>query len=234
VRTVQLLALQFVLGSSIVLPTTPLRSHGAAVIQAGRSGLSQMAYNPQPSKNKPKKIKEKGPKVKGPPSAAAAQQLVPEQTFFEGAPSITETFIPGLSLFTVVGVIPFTASLARQAWTRYKITNKRMEIQSGFQGKDVVQITYREIEDIKWLRRYGGAAGDIVLSLTDGAKVEIRSMPEFDRNLKFIFDQCDPSGDMLSADCGYPDAPAQAFLEKVASGEEPPVALPAYDAAKAE
>ena len=55
----QLLALQFVLGSSIVLPTTPLRSHGAAAIQAGRSGLAQMAYNPQPSKNKPKKIKEK-------------------------------------------------------------------------------------------------------------------------------------------------------------------------------
>lgn len=126
----QLLALQFVLGSSIVLPTTPLRSHGAAVIPA-RSGLAQMAYNPQPSKNKPKKIKEKGPKVKAPPSAAAAQQLVPEQTFFEGAPSITETLIPGLSLFTVVGVIPFTASLARQAWTRYKITNKRMEIASG-------------------------------------------------------------------------------------------------------
>ena len=233
-RTVQLLALQFVLGSSIVLPTTPLRSHGAAVIQAGRSGLAQMAYNPQPSKNKPKKIKEKGPKVKAPPSAAAAQQLVPEQTFFEGAPSITETLIPGLSLFTVVGVIPFTASLARQAWTRYKITNKRMEIASGFQGKDIVQITYREIEDIKWLRRYGGAAGDIVLSLMDGAKVEIRSMPEFDRNLKFIMDQCDPTGDMLSADCGYPDAPAKAFMEKVASGEEPPVALPAYEAAKVE
>ena len=93
-----------------------------------------MAYNPQPSKNSAtnrKKIKEKGPKQKGPASAAAAQQLVPEQTFFEGAPSITETFIPGLSLFTVVGVIPFSASLARQAWTRYKITNKRMEIQSG-------------------------------------------------------------------------------------------------------
>ena len=39
---------------------------------------------------------------------------------------------------------------------------------------------------------------------------------------------------MLSADCGYPDAPAKAFLEKVASGEEPAVALPAYEAAKVE
>jgi len=39
---------------------------------------------------------------------------------------------------------------------------------------------------------------------------------------------------MLSADCGYPDAPAKIFLEKVASGEEPAVALPAYQAAKVE
>ena len=131
-RSVQLLLLQFVFGSTIVLPNAPLRvSHGAAVDQAGRSGLVRCAYNPQPNKAKPKKAKVKGPKEKVPPSAAAAQQLVPEQTFFEGPPSITETFIPGLSLFTVVGVIPFSASLARQAWTRYKITNKRMEIQSG-------------------------------------------------------------------------------------------------------
>ena len=34
-----------------------------------------------------------------------------------------------------------------------------------------MQITYREITDIKWLRRYGGAAGDLVLTLQDGAKV---------------------------------------------------------------
>jgi len=231
-RSVQLLLLQFVFGSTIVLPNAPLRvSHGAAVDQAGRSGLVRCAYNPQPNKAKPKKAKVKGPKEKVPPSAAAAQQLVPEQTFFEGPPSITETFIPGLSLFTVVGVIPFSASLARQAWTRYKITNKRMEIQSGFQGKDVVQITYREITDIKWLRRFGGAAGDLVLTLQDGAKVEIRSMPEFDRNLKFMFDQ---TGDLLQQDCGYPDAPATAFLEKVKSGEEPPVELPAFEAVKVE
>merc|ERR1719428_719250 len=110
------------------------------------------AYNPQPSKARPKKSKQPKQKVKGP---APASVVVPEQTFWEGPPSITETIIPGLSLFTVVGVIPFTASLARQAWTRYKLTNKRLEIASGFQGKDVVQITWREVIDIKWLRRYG-------------------------------------------------------------------------------
>jgi len=166
--------------------------------------------------------------VKPAGNEAMAQQLVMEQTFWEGPPSITETLIPGLSVFTVVGLIPFSASLARQAWTRYKLTNKRFEIASGFQGKDVVQVTWREIVDMKWLRRYGGAAGDLVLTLKDGSKVEVRSMPEFDRNLKFMFDQM---GDLMQADCAYPDEPARKFLEKVASGEEPPVALPAAEGA---
>ena len=73
-------------------------------------------------------------------------------------------------------------------------------------------------------------AGDLVLTLQDGAKVEVRSMPEFDRNLKFMFDQM---GDLLAADCGYPDEPAKQFMEKVARGEEPPVELPPFDPAAA-
>eukprot|EP00316_Scyphosphaera_apsteinii_P016676 CAMPEP_0119314550 /NCGR_PEP_ID=MMETSP1333-20130426/33091_1 /TAXON_ID=418940 /ORGANISM="Scyphosphaera apsteinii, Strain RCC1455" /LENGTH=196 /DNA_ID=CAMNT_0007319677 /DNA_START=159 /DNA_END=752 /DNA_ORIENTATION=+ len=183
-----------------------------------------MAYNPD-SRARPKKLKSKEPKqkVKGPPSAAAVQQLVPEQTFWEGPPSITETVIPGLSLFTVIGAIPFSAAIARQAWTRYKITNKRLEVCSGFQGKDVVQVTWREVTDVKWLRRFGGTCGDVVISLRDGAKLEMRSLPEFDRNLKFIMDQLVEG---VAEDSGYPDQPARQFLEQVTSGAEPPVELP--------
>merc|ERR1711918_297467 len=114
---------------------------------------------------------------------------------------ITETLIPGLSVFTVVGIIPFSASIARQAWTKYKFTNRRIEVASGFQGKDVVQVLYREIVDVKWLRRYGGAAGDLVLSLQDGSKLEVRSVPEFDRNLAFIMSMIE---DDARGACEYP------------------------------
>eukprot|EP00310_Coccolithus_braarudii_P012400 CAMPEP_0183352022 /NCGR_PEP_ID=MMETSP0164_2-20130417/27010_1 /TAXON_ID=221442 /ORGANISM="Coccolithus pelagicus ssp braarudi, Strain PLY182g" /LENGTH=237 /DNA_ID=CAMNT_0025524361 /DNA_START=15 /DNA_END=728 /DNA_ORIENTATION=+ len=222
-------ALSSSLGAALTL--TPHRLVPA--LSAPRTPAVRCAYNPTPSKARPKKSKSKAPKekVKGPTSAAQQLQLVPEQIFFEGAPSITETLIPGLSLFTVVGVIPFTASLARQAWTRYKITNKRLEVASGFQGKDVVQVTWREIMDAKWLRRYGGAAGDLVLTLRDGAKLELRSVPEFDRNLKFMMDQL---GDDVAEACEYPDGPAKAFLAKVEAGEEPPVELPPLDAATEE
>mmetsp|Transcript_39961 Transcript_39961/g.87692 ORF Transcript_39961/g.87692 Transcript_39961/m.87692 type:complete len:239 (+) Transcript_39961:56-772(+) len=192
-----------------------------------RARTARCAYDPTPKKVKSKTPKEK---VKAPTSTAEQLQLTPERVFFEGPPSITETFIPGLSLFTVIGAIPFAASLARQAWTRYKITNKRLEVTSGFQGKDVVQVTWKEVTDAKWLRRFGGTCGDLVLTLRDGAKLEMRSLPEFDRNLNFIMEQLPPG---FKDDCGYPDKPAREFLEKVASGAEPPVEFPAAEDASA-
>ena len=39
------------------------------------------------------------------------------------------------------------------------------------------QATWREVVDAKWLRRFGGSAGDVVLTLKDGAKLEMRSVP---------------------------------------------------------
>lgn len=155
--------------------------------------------------------------------AVPTQVVIPEQTFYEGAPSKTELIIPGVSLLTVVGAIPFAASLARQAWTRFKITNRRLEVAAGFQGNEVVQATWREIDEVKWLRRYGGAAGDLVFTLRDGAKLEIRSMEDFDRNLAYMMEQL---GDEVKEASYYPDGPAKEFLAKVASGEEPPVELP--------
>jgi len=190
-----------------------------------RATPARCAYNPTPSKSKPRKVKSKEPKEKI--KATPAPTVVPEQTFYEGAPSKTELIIPGLSLLTVVGAIPFAASLARQAWTEYKITNRRLQVSSGFQGNEVVQATWKEIDEVKWLRRFGGAAGDLVFTLRDGAKLEMRSLDDFDRNLAFMMDQL---GDEVKEASFYPDGPAKAFLDQVASGEEPPVELPPLDA----
>jgi len=60
-------------------------------------------------------------------------------------------------------------------------------------------VTWREVVDVKWLRRFGGAAGDLVLTLQDGAKVEMRALAEFERNLNFIMAQL---GDGVAADSG--------------------------------
>jgi len=139
---------------------------------------------------------EEGSSPEGGESSVALSEkekaiLAPEETFFEGPPSWTEVIIPAISILTVLGIFPFAASLARQAWVRYKITSRRISIQSGFQGNDFVEITYDEIFGIKYILRSFGAVGDMVIELRDGAKLEMRSVPQFKEVYGYILDKVD-------------------------------------------
>ena len=118
-------------------------------------------------------------------------KLDPETVFFEGPPSITEIVFPAISILTVIGIIPFVSALARQAWVRYKFTSRRISIQSGIGGKEQTQVIYPDIEEIRFVYRGFGSAGDMVLFLKDGAKVELRHVPDFDNIYDFVLSKCD-------------------------------------------
>ena len=47
-----------------------------------------------------------------------------------------------------------------------------------------------DVEEIKYVFRLGGA-GDMVLFLKDGAKVEMRHVPKFDEVYEFVLGKCD-------------------------------------------
>lgn len=115
-------------------------------------------------------------------------KLEPETVFIETAPSQLELIVPTLAILTVVGIIPFVAAVSRAAWVRYKFTSRRISISSGFQGKDQVEIIYRDIDKIKYVKRLGDAA-DCVLTLKDGAMVEIRSLPQFEKIYEYLLKQ---------------------------------------------
>jgi hypothetical protein len=76
-------------------------------------------------------------------------KLEPETVLFDGPPSASEVLLPALSVVTVIGIIPFVSALSRQAWVRYKITSRRIAIQSGIGGKEQAEIIYPDIELIK-------------------------------------------------------------------------------------
>lgn len=126
---------------------------------------------------------------KGAP-ASAKRKLEPEEVFVEVSPSWTELIVPTLSILTVIGIIPFIGSVARQAWVRYKLTNRRISVTSGFQGKDSTEIIYRDIAEVKFVRRMGGT-GDMVIMLKDGAKLELRTVPELDKIYEFVMSKVD-------------------------------------------
>lgn len=91
---------------------------------------------------------------------------------------------------TVVGIIPAAAAWARQAWVRYKITTRRIRVTSGVGGKDMAEIVYPDIVEIRTVKRLFGD-GDMVVFLRDGAKFEMRNIPEFDETMEFILKQVD-------------------------------------------
>ena len=137
-----------------------------------------------------KRGKRKGGAEK-PAATKAAASLAPEEVFFEGPPAITETIVPTISILTVIGIIPAAAAWARQAWVRYKITSRRIRVTSGFGGKEMAEIVYPDIVEMRTVKRLFGD-GDMVAFLRDGAKFEMRNIPNFEETLEFVLKQVDP------------------------------------------
>merc|ERR1712232_507638 len=136
-----------------------------------------------------KRGRRKGSSAKAAPKKSAAA-LAPEEIFYEGPPAITETIVPTVSILTVVGIIPAAAAWARQAWVRYKITSRRIRVTSGVNGKEMAEIVYPDIVEIRTVKRLFGD-GDMVALLRDGAKFEMRNIPNFDETIEFILKQVD-------------------------------------------
>jgi len=109
-----------------------------------------------------------------------------EKTFFEGPPSKSELIIPFISILTVIGIIPFISTLFRQFWVSYKITYRIISVTSGFRGNNKVEIVYRDIKKISYILRFGGLTADLVILLKDNARLEIRSLPDWEKNIEFI------------------------------------------------
>merc|ERR1712224_922057 len=127
---------------------------------------------------------------------------------YEGPPAITETIIPTASILTVVGIVPAIASWSRQAWVRYKITSRRIRVTSGIGGKDMAEIVYPDIVELRTVKRLFGD-GDMVAFLRDGAKFEMRNIPDFDETVKFILEQVSPEVKKQYVEKGYVTRPIE-------------------------
>ena len=112
-----------------------------------------------------------------------------EKTFYEGSPAREDLILNLIAGVTLIG-LPFTVgALIRALWLRFKITNKRISVSGGWLGKDKSQITYSQIKEIRSIPRGLGSYGDMVVVLKDGAKLEMRSVPNFREVETFIKSQ---------------------------------------------
>ena len=102
-----------------------------------------------------------------------------ENTFYEGGPHIGDLIINILLGFTVI-CLPLTiGAIVRAIWLRYRITDRRISVTGGWMGRDRTDIIYGEIVKMVKMPRGIGLWGDIVVTLRDRSRLELRAVPNF-------------------------------------------------------
>ncbi|KAM3091044.1 PH domain-containing protein [Phormidesmis sp. 146-35] len=114
---------------------------------------------------------------------------IKEEVYYEGGPHVGDLII-GLLLATTVICIPLTiGSVVRALWLRYRITNRRITVTGGWMGRDRTDLIYSEIVKVVTVPRGLGAWGDMVVTLRDGSRLELRSVPKFREVYDYINDK---------------------------------------------
>lgn len=102
-----------------------------------------------------------------------------EDVFYEGGPHIGDLIFNILLGFTIIALPLTFGALARALWLRYRITDRRISITGGWQGRDRTDIIYSEVSQMRKVPRGLGMWGDIVVTLRDGSRLEMRAIPQF-------------------------------------------------------
>ena len=104
---------------------------------------------------------------------------IKEETFYEGGPHIGDLIVNILLGFTVICLPLTVGAIVRSIWLRYRITDRRVSVTGGWQGRERTDIIYSEIVKIAKVPRGIGLWGDIVLTLRDKSRLELRALPKF-------------------------------------------------------
>jgi nitrogen fixation protein len=109
-----------------------------------------------------------------------------EEVYYEGGPSIGDLILNILIGFTVVGIPLTIGAVVRALWLRFRITDRRISVTGGWMGRDRTDVIYSEVMQIVKVPRGLGFWGDMVLTLRDGSRLELRAIPKFREVYNYI------------------------------------------------
>lgn len=104
---------------------------------------------------------------------------IKEDTFYEGGPHVGDLIVNILLGLTIICLPLTVGAIVRAIWLRYKITNRRISVTGGWGGRERTDIIYSEVVKIVKVPRGVGLWGDIVLTLRDKSRLELRALPKF-------------------------------------------------------
>ncbi len=111
---------------------------------------------------------------------------IKENTFYEGGPHRGDLIINILLGFTVICLPLTVAAVVRALWLRYKITDRRISVTAGWMGRERTDIVYKDISKIVKMPRGIGLWGDIVVTLKNRTRLELRAIPNFREVSEYI------------------------------------------------
>ncbi|KOM29331.1 hypothetical protein LR48_Vigan643s000700 [Vigna angularis] len=116
-----------------------------------------------------------------------------ETIFFDGGAhygDLVANLLLGFTLFW----LPLTlAAVSRAMYLRYRFTNLRVTVISGLTGEDRSDFGYSVVKDVQVVPRLIGEWGDVIITLKDGTKVDLRSVPKFREIAKYCLEMAQKS-----------------------------------------
>ena len=104
---------------------------------------------------------------------------IKEEVYYLGGPHKGDLILNILLAFTVVALPLTVGAIVRALWLRYRITDRRISVTSGWMGRDRIDVVYSEMAKVVTLPRGLGLWGDMVVTLKDGSRIEMRALPKF-------------------------------------------------------
>ncbi|MBD2603412.1 PH domain-containing protein [Scytonema hofmannii FACHB-248] len=114
---------------------------------------------------------------------------IKEDVYYEGGPHIGDLIISLLIGLTVVGLPLTVGAIVRALWVRYRITDRRVTVTGGWRGRDRTDVIYSEIVKVVKVPRGIGIWGDMVLTLRNGSRLEMRAVPKFRETYDYILER---------------------------------------------
>ena len=130
---------------------------------------------------------------------------IQEDVHYDGGPAKGDLIFNLLLGVTLIG-LPFAiGAIVRAVWLRFRITSRRISVTGGWMGKEKTQVVYSQIKEVRTVSRGFGAWGDMVLVLNDGARLEMRSVPNFRETEAYILER------MAARSSAPADKPVEGF-----------------------
>eukprot|EP00803_Ostreobium_quekettii_P010792 evm.model.scf_1046.2 EVM.evm.TU.scf_1046.2 scf_1046:16695-19238(-) len=115
-----------------------------------------------------------------------------EVVFYEGSPHRGDLAV-NVALGVTLVWLPLTAAaIGRAAFVKYRFTDKRISIiTSAPWQNEQTDVLYSQVREVVAIGRGVGAWGDMVITLEDNSRVEIRSLDKWQEIKQYVLEQRD-------------------------------------------